>query len=165
MVALAHPRPSFPSSQSGGGRVAARVSRNSSEARPSKASAPSVKPTSQVEARMSVQKMSNIVETNVQACPERAVAFIRSRYPFKTAECVAADIGVPSGTVRRWLEGAASPSWGAFSRLIFAYGPAFLAAVYPKAPQWLDEAHRREMQATLRAEQQRISDQLAALDR
>lgn len=112
---------------------------------------------------MSVQKMSNIVETDVQACPERAVAFIRSRYPFKTAECVAADIGVPSGTVRRWLEGAASPSWGAFSRLIFAYGPAFLAAVYPKAPKWLDEAARDEALRDLRDQQRRIQEQLDAL--
>lgn len=114
---------------------------------------------------MSDQDVFKVGLTDGEACPERAVAFVRRLYPVKTADCVSADTGVPAQTVRRWLEGVSKPSWVAFSRLIFAYGPSFLAAVYPKAPQWLDEAHRREMQATLRAEQQRISDQLAALDR
>jgi predicted transcriptional regulator len=100
-----------------------------------------------------------------QACPERAVAFIRAMYPSKTADHVAYDTGIAADTVRKWIEGAAKPSWVGLSRLIFAYGPAFLAAVYPSAPKWLDEAHRREMQASLRAEQQRISDQLDALER
>ena len=100
-----------------------------------------------------------------KACPERAVAFIRRMYPTKTAESVSADTGIGSETVKKWLDGSSRPAWDSTFALIFAYGPAFLAAVYPKAPKWLDEAHRREMQATLRAEQQRISDQLAALDR
>ncbi len=100
-----------------------------------------------------------------EACPDRAVAFVRRLYPTKTADCVAADTGLPVQTVRRWLEGVAKPSWIGFSRLIFAYGPAFLAAVYPRAPAWLDDARRRELQAELRAEQQRITEQLAALDR
>ncbi len=98
-----------------------------------------------------------------QACPDRAVAFIRARYPVKTAEHVSADIGLPVHTVKRWLEGVAKPSWTGLSRLIFAYGPAFLVAVYPKAPAWLDEAHRRERQDALRAEQRRIKEQLDAL--
>lgn len=100
-----------------------------------------------------------------KACPEKAVAFIRRRYPMKTAESVAADTGIGAETVKKWLDGSARPSWDGVFALICAYGPAFLAAVLPNAPQWLDEAHRREMQASLRAEQQRISDQLAALDR
>lgn len=98
-----------------------------------------------------------------QACPDRAIAFIRSRYPTKTAECVAADIGLPVHTVKRWLEGVAKPSWSGLSRLIFAYGPAFLVAVYPNCPQWLDEARRRERLAALKAEQIRIQEQLDAL--
>lgn len=109
---------------------------------------------------------SGKVGVNVaQACPERAVAFIRALYPSKTADHVAYDTGISADTVRKWIEGAAKPSWVAFSRLIFAYGPAFLAAVYPRVPAWLDEARRRELQAELRAEQQRITEQLAALDR
>jgi len=113
---------------------------------------------------MSENRVFKIGRIDGDACPERAVAFVRRLYPVKTADCVAADTGVPAQTVRRWLEGVAKPSWTAFSRLIFAYGPAFLVAVYPNAPRWLDEAHRREQQAALRAEQQRIAEQLAALE-
>lgn len=112
---------------------------------------------------MSGQNQPNIGQIDTQACPERAVAFIRSRYPSKTAECVSSDIGVPASTVRRWLEGAASPSWAAFSRLIFAYGPAFLVAVYPNAPKWLNDAHRQERLCALQAEQARITAELASL--
>lgn len=113
---------------------------------------------------MSEQDVFKIGRFDGEACPERAVAFVRRLYPSKTADCVAADTGVPSQTVRRWLEGVSKPSWVAFSRLIFAYGPAFLVAVYPKAPKWLDEAHRRAQGVVLRAEQQRIAEQLEALD-
>lgn len=99
-----------------------------------------------------------------QACPERALEFLRGLYPAKTADNVSYDTGIPADTVRKWLEGVAKPSFAGLSRLIFAYGPAFLVAVYPKAPQWLDEARRREQQAALRAAQQRITEQLAALE-
>lgn len=106
---------------------------------------------------------TRIGENAPQACPDRAIAFIRLRHPVKTAECVAADINLPVHTVKRWLEGAAKPSWSGLSRLIFAYGPAFLVAVYPKAPRWLDDAHRRERLAALEAEQARIKAEIAEL--
>ncbi len=97
------------------------------------------------------------------ACPDRAVEFIRKLYPTKTADCVSADTGVPSQTVRRWLEGVAKPSWTAFSRLILAYGPAFLVAVFPSRPRWLDDAYQREQLAELEAEQARIQSKISAL--
>ncbi|MGO4738616.1 hypothetical protein AB4099_18860 [Bosea sp. 2KB_26] len=98
-----------------------------------------------------------------QACPERALDFLRGLYPAKTADNVSYDTGIPADTVRKWLEGVAKPSWAGLSRLIFAYGPAFLVAVYPQAPAWLDEAHRRAQHEALRAEQRRIQSQLDAL--
>ena len=100
---------------------------------------------------------------NFEACPDRAVAFIRALYPIKTADCVAADTGLPVQTVRRWLEGVAKPSFIGFSRLILAYGPAFLAAVFPTSPKWIDEAHRRERLAALEAQQARIRAEIAEL--
>ncbi|MBN9453227.1 MAG: hypothetical protein J0I42_14865 [Bosea sp.] len=112
---------------------------------------------------MTGQKSGKVGVTSPQACPEKALDFLRGLYPSKTIENVAYDTGIPSDTVRKWFEGVAKPSWAAFSRLIFAYGPAFLIAVYPKAPAWLDEAHRRERQEALRAEQRRIQEQLDAL--
>ena len=112
---------------------------------------------------MSERSVFKIGRTDGEACPDRAVAFVRRLYPTKTADCVAADTGLSAQTVRRWLEGVAKPSWAGFSRLILAYGPAFLVAVYPNAPKWLDEAHRRERLDALKAEQIRIQEQLDAL--
>lgn len=105
----------------------------------------------------------NIGVNDTQACPERVVAFVRQLHPVKTAEHVSADTGVAADTVRKWLEGVAKPSFIAFSKLILAYGPAFLIAVYPKAPKWLDDAHRRERLAALEAEQARIRAEIAEL--
>jgi hypothetical protein len=61
------------------------------------------------------------------------------------------------------MEGASSPSWVAFSRLILAYGPAFLAAVFPRQPAWLSDAYQRERLAELEAEQARIQSKIQAL--
>jgi hypothetical protein len=116
-----------------------------------------------MEPEMNWSVSTKIGSIEPQACPDRAIAFIRALYPVKTAEHVAADIGLPVHTVKRWLEGVAKPSWSGLSRLIFAYGPAFLIAVYPKAPKWLDEAHRRERLAALEAEQARIRAEIAEL--
>lgn len=112
---------------------------------------------------MTGQKFGKIGVALPQACPEKALEFLRRLYPSKTADHVAYDTGIPADTVRKWLEGVSKPSWAGLSRLIFAYGPAFLVSVYPSAPAWLDEAHRRERQDALRAEQRRIQSQLDAL--
>lgn len=112
---------------------------------------------------MSGSGQTDVAERIAKA--ERIIGFLRQRYPTKPAENVAADLGCSADTVQKMMERCSTPNVMTFGRMILQYGPAFLAAVYPKAPKWLDEAHRREMQATLRAEQQRISDQLAALDR
>lgn len=112
---------------------------------------------------MSEQSVPKIGQSEAQACPERAVEFIRRLYPVKTADCVAADTGLPVQTVRRWLEGVAKPSFIGFSRLILAYGPAFLAAVFPRQPRWLTEAYQREQLADLEAEQARIQSKIQAL--
>lgn len=118
---------------------------------------------SRLSRQMSGSGQTDVAERIAKA--ERIIGFLRQRYPTKTAENVAADLGCSADTVQKMMERCSTPNVMTFGRMILQYGPAFLAAVYPKAPKWLDEAHRREMQATLRAEQQRISDQLAALDR
>lgn len=112
---------------------------------------------------MSGPSSFKIGSKNFEACPDRAVAFVRQMYPIKTADCVAADTGLPVQTVRRWLEGAAKPSWVGFSRLILAYGPGFLAAVFPRQPAWLADAYQRERLAELEAEQARIKSKIQAL--
>lgn len=97
------------------------------------------------------------------ATAERIIEFLRKRYPAKTADNVAADLGCSPETVAKMIERVSTPSVLTFGRMIMAYGPAFLVAVYPSAPAWLDEANRRERQDALRAEQRRIQAQLDAL--
>jgi len=94
---------------------------------------------------------------------ERIIGFLRRLYPTKTAENVAADIGGSPETIQKMMDRCSTPSTILFSRMIFAYGPAFLIAVYPKAPKWLDDAHRRERLAALEAEQARIRAEIAEL--
>lgn len=165
MVGLASTLPlpsSFRSCEVGAAR---RVSRNSSEAsRPAKvALAPSVKPTSQTEVGMTAAISGKISRTGWKACPERAISFIRTRYPVKTAESVAADTGIGAETVKKWLDGSARPSWDACWALICAYGTPFMIATILTKPVWLDEAHRRERLAALEAAQARIAAEIAEL--
>jgi hypothetical protein len=112
---------------------------------------------------MAGSSLTRIGSASSQACPDRAVAFIRALYPVKTAECVAADIGLPVHTVKRWLEGVARPSWDGIFALICAYGPRFLAVALPAPPAWVSDAAREQELAELRAEQARITKKLEAL--
>lgn len=94
---------------------------------------------------------------------ERIIGFLRRLYPAKTAENVAADLGGSAETIQKMMDRCSTPSTVLFTRMILAYGPAFLIAVYPKAPKWLDDAHRRERLAALEAEQARIRAEIAEL--
>lgn len=76
------------------------------------------------------------------------VSFLRCRHPSKTAERVGAEIGVSPDTARKWLDGAARPSFDAFARMISAYGPEFLAAAIPSLA-WLSEASLNEQRRVL----------------
>lgn len=91
--------------------------------------------------------------------------FLRRRHPIKTADCVAAETGVPVGTVENWLCGRAAPAGSSFAALLVAYGPAVLAAALPVVPRWVDEAARAEALARLEAEQARLAARMAELRR
>lgn len=96
--------------------------------------------------------------------PERVVEFLQGAHPLKTADHVAANTGIPSGTVRKWLEGKALPKSGALIALVGAYGPALLAVAFGnEPPEWLSRAARAERQAALEAEQARIREELAQM--
>lgn len=95
---------------------------------------------------------------------ERIENFLKSRYPAKTAQCVAADIGYAPGRVAKWLEGASDPNCYAILRMVDAYGPAFLAALMGEgAPGWLDDAQRSEKLNDLEATRARIDAELRDL--
>jgi ubiquinone biosynthesis protein UbiJ len=92
------------------------------------------------------------------------IAFLRQRYPSKTPDHVAADTGVPAGTVQKWLDRGSAPSVAHYTRLWLAYGPEFLAATIERAPAWLDAAHRAEEAARLKAEIAAREARLAKLE-
>lgn len=86
----------------------------------------------------------------------RLAAFLRRAHPVKTAEAVAAACGATPDAARKWLSGQASPGFGPLTRLIGAYGPALLAALYEVPPAWLDETR-------LKASHDEIGAEIAAL--
>lgn len=94
--------------------------------------------------------MSSHIEGNEFS--KKVETFLRSRHPHKTALNVALDSGnrVSEHQVRKWLSGSAVPSGVALLVLISAYGPEFLAAVFPSAPDWLDAACRTAQIARLK---------------
>ncbi len=72
-----------------------------------------------------------------RACGERLIAFLRERYPQKTADCVAADTGIPATNVAKWLSGASLPNFRAVIALLIAYDVDFWAAVVPNPPAFV----------------------------
>ena len=117
--------------------------------------------------------MQRYTETVRQTCrndaadlPEtmaRLGAFLRRRYSMNTAQNVEADTGIPAATVSNWLELKSMPRALHLLRLITAYGPSLLAATYPHAPAWLDDARRAEETRRLEAEAEEIRERLEAL--
>ncbi|MCJ2129197.1 hypothetical protein [Methylobacterium sp. E-045] len=83
---------------------------------------------------------------------ERTTAFLRQRYPTKTAENVAADTGISPNTIGKWLDRGSAPTSWAFLRLLAAYGPELACATMETPPAWLARAAREEDQRRLRAE-------------
>lgn len=70
----------------------------------------------------------------------RAVAaFLREKFPVKTAFAVSAMAGVSPDAFRKWEAGVSSPSFKLTLYFIVRFGPEFLAAVLPQVPDWLDD--------------------------
>jgi hypothetical protein len=86
---------------------------------------------------------------------ERLVAYLRKRFPAKTAACVEAETGVPADTFRKWESGSA-PSFESFVLLIHWGGPEFMSAVFPSL-LWIGES-------ALLARANRLRDELAAVE-
>ena len=115
--------------------------------------------------------MSGIVESrsrddlaNVRASGGDGLAgFLRRRHPSKTAEAVAAETGLPAGSVRKWIYGETTPSLSALAVLAESYGAECLAAAFlGHVPAWLDEAVRVQRRAEYLRQ---IAETKAKLDR
>lgn len=87
-----------------------------------------------------------------EACADRVVAFLRARHPAKTAEAVAAETGLGTDRIRKWLDRGSKPSCAACFIMIAVYGPEFLSAVMDRPPAWIATAARAARREQLRAE-------------
>lgn len=87
----------------------------------------------------------------LEPCVASLGAFLRRLHPRDTSANVAADTGIPSASIDKWLQGIAFPRARHQFALMGAYGPSVLAAMVPAAPRWLDDAVRAERLRELEA--------------
>jgi hypothetical protein len=94
---------------------------------------------------------------------DRLRTFLRRIHPSKTAANVAADTGCSADQVEKWLVSTALPNCLATMRLVAAYGPEFLAAMFGTAPAWLDAACAADRAKKIDLEIARREQELADL--
>lgn len=94
---------------------------------------------------------------------DRLKAFLRRIHPSKTAMNVAADTGCSVAQVEKWLVGEALPNCLATMRLISAYGPDFIAAMFGAEPAWLAAACAADRAKKIDLEIARREHELAEL--
>jgi hypothetical protein len=96
-----------------------------------------------------IRKSSVVAQT---VLGDRLKAFLRRLHPSKTAMNVAADTGCSAAQVEKWLEAGTLPNCVAMMRLIAAYGPEFLAAMFEAPPAWIVAACVAERGARIDSE-------------
>jgi hypothetical protein len=93
---------------------------------------------------------------------DRAMAFLRRRYPIRTADHIAADAGTTSDAARKWLAGVSSPGFSASIRLVAVHGPPLLETMFDEPPPWLSAAaaatEATELLATIEAARRRLAE-------
>jgi hypothetical protein len=94
---------------------------------------------------------------------ELALAFLRAKHPFKTADCVAAQTGISANTISKWLRGESRPGWGHTMALIGVYGADFLWASSPQSRVWLAPARKLEELRQLESERVRLNQRIKEL--
>lgn len=120
----------------------------------------SMGPLCRAAAGTSSAKQPKVFGSDVAVVADRLGAYLRRLHPAKTAACVAGDTGCSQEQVEKWLQGGSLPSLMAFFRLVNAYGPQFMAEVYPGQQDWLDEAAQservRKLEAAIAAQQHEL---------
>jgi transcriptional regulator with XRE-family HTH domain len=102
--------------------------------------------------RQSPVSQSHLTLARPTVVADRIIAFLRHVHPVKTVENVAADAGIPGGTVAKWLERGSAPNAAAIFKLLQAYGAPFACAAMESPPAWLSAAAREDEKRRLRAE-------------
>jgi DNA-binding transcriptional regulator YiaG len=136
---------------------------NRSVTRVAQTVATSMSPTSRFALRQYSGKQTQLSVRSSTIVGERIVAFLREQHPVKTIESVSAETGVSQATIAKWFERASVPGGLAILMLAAAYGPEFLVAAYPKAPNWLRITHRAHRIDQLTKQQEALSKQLEEL--
>ena len=107
------------------------------------------------------QELGTFGHSDDRTFAERVAHFLRSQHPTKTAQCVSHEIGLSTGTVRKWLELGCAPNGRAVALLMRRYRGAFLWAVFPDGDdEWFAELAREEELARLEERAATIREQL-----
>lgn len=119
---------------------------------------------SEITVRHAPVKFGRLSDVDRTSVAERIVAFLRSRHPVRTAECVAAETNLKAETIQKILDRVSMPSGVTLIYLVGAYGPEFLAAAMgDRAPQWLTVAGQDAELARLDAEMAALKARREAL--
>ena len=100
-------------------------------------------------------------------CTEGAadlVETLRAMFPGDTAARVAAELALDAALVQSWLDGRVAPSAQALVKMVFAFGPKFLAAIGNAPPAWVDVAHAAHELLDLDRELKALGERRRALE-
>jgi hypothetical protein len=113
--------------------------------------------------RQSSEKLRHLSEKHRQLSDagSRVAAFLRARHPQRTADNVAAETGLKSATIAKWLERESAPNGVAMLVLVAVYGPDFLGAAMSAPPAWLSAPMRAAHAELLLAELEDIRARIA----
>lgn len=93
---------------------------------------------------------------------ERVATFLGALHPVKTAENAAAELRVPSATIRKLLQRRSTPSGDLLARMIAVWGPEFASAALPGCA-WLSEAAAARRRVSIDARIAALTEQRNAI--
>lgn len=101
---------------------------------------------------------------NTAPCGDSFARFLRHQHPTNTVKKVAELTGASESTIDKWLARVSLPHLRHLGPLLAAYGPSVIAAIFPSAPRWLDEAVRAERAEAIRRARQEMDEELARIE-
>ena len=107
------------------------------------------------------QKVGRVSPSDDRTFAEHVSEYLRRKHPVKTAQCVGSDTGIPSTTIRKWLEQGCAPS-GKHTALLAGRYCDFLAAVFPGDERaWFAEVARQVALEELEQRAAKIRQQMS----
>lgn len=117
--------------------------------------------------RQSRQALRTSVFDDRAHVARRVGDFLRGLYSADWAKSVARDLDVSVHTVRKLDERDSAPSLAQFKRMVKAYGPEAVAALFDDsdAPEWLSDAVRQHRLSVLEAKRAELEARIEDLRR